>query len=81
MAAVEIDKNGGVKRAYFKLINDYSSVSLEKIFDAHISTEAKIITDEWTGYKPLKEMYDITQIKSNRSDFFEINTIIYQVKA
>ena len=81
VAAVEIDKNGGVKRAYFKLIKDYSSVSLEKIFDAHISTEAKIITDEWTGYKPLKEMYDITQIKSNSSDFFEINTIIHQVKA
>jgi len=29
----------------------------------------------------LKEKYNITQIKSNVSDFFEINTIIHQVKA
>jgi len=81
VAAVEIDDKGGVKRAYFKVIKDYSSESLEKIFDAHISTESKVITDKWTGYKPLKGMYDITQIKSNSSDFFEINTIIHQVKA
>ena len=81
VAAVEIDDKGGVKRAYFKVIKDYSSESLEKIFDAHISTESKVITDKWTGYKSLKEMYDITQIKSNSSDFFEINTIIHQVKA
>lgn len=81
VAAVEIDDKGGVKRAYFKVIKDYSSVSLERIFDAHISTESKVITDKWSGYKPLKGMYDITQIKSNSSDFFEINTIIHQVKA
>lgn len=38
-------------------------------------------TDKWTGYKPLKKEYNIEQIKSNTSDFFQINTIIHQVKS
>jgi DNA-binding transcriptional regulator GbsR (MarR family) len=82
VAAVEIDKKGGVKRAYFKSIKDYSSTSLEKIFDAHISTKAKVETDQWTGYKPLMGLYDITQTKSNKgATFFEMNTITHQVKS
>lgn len=82
VAAVEIDEKGGVKRAYFKVIKDYSSESLETIFSAHISTKARIETDKWSGYKPLKGMYDITQIKSDKGKtFFEMNTVIHQVKA
>jgi len=81
VVAVEIDKNRGVKRAYFKKIENYSSKELSKIFDSHISSEAKVTTDKWKGYLPLKKQYDITQIKSNVPDFFEINTIIHQLKA
>lgn len=81
VAAVEIDPKGGIKRAYFKKIDDYSSTELNKIFDSHISTEASVKTDKWTGYKPLKDLYNIEQIKSNTADFFSINTIIHQVKA
>ena len=81
VAAVEIDDKGGVKRAYFKRIDDYSSGELSKIFKSHISTQAKVKTDKWTGYKPLKSNYNIEQIKSNTSDFFEMNTIIHQVKS
>ena len=81
VAAVEIDDKGGVKRAYFKRIDDYSSGELGKIFQSHISTQANVKTDKWTGYKPLKNQYNIEQIKSNTSDFFEINTIIHQVKS
>jgi hypothetical protein len=81
VAAVELSENGGVKRAYFKKIDDYSSDELGKIFQSHISRYAKVKTDKWTGYKPLKEEYKIEQIKSNTSDFFEINTIIHQVKS
>lgn len=80
VAAVEIDKSG-IKRAYFKTIEDYSSSELNKIFVCLISEKAKVITDKWTGYKPLQKTYNITQIKSNSSDFFEINTIIHQLKA
>ncbi len=81
VAAVEIDTKRGVKRAYFKRIDNYSSKELSKIFISHISTKAAITTDKWTGYKPLKSDYNITQIKSNTSNFFEMNTIIHQVKA
>lgn len=81
VAAVEIDDKGGVKRAYFKRIDDYSSGELCKIFESHISKQANIKTDKWTGYKPLKNEYNIEQIKSNTSDFFQMNTIIHQVKS
>lgn len=81
VAAVEVDDKSGIKRAYFKTIEDYSSTELKKIFVSHISAQAQITTDKWTGYKPLKEQYNITQLNSNSSDFFEINTIIHQLKA
>jgi len=81
VAAVEIDNKGGVKRAYFKRIDNYSSGEINKIFQSHISTQAEVKTDKWTGYKPLKKEYNIEQIKSNTSDFFQMNTIIHQVKS
>jgi hypothetical protein len=54
VVAVEIDKNRGVKRAYFKKIENHSSKELSNIFDCHISSEAKVTTDKWKGYLPLK---------------------------
>ena len=81
VTAVEVDPKRGVKRAYFKVIDNYSSKELRKIFDSHISTKAKVTTDKWRGYLPLKKDYNIDQIKSNASDFFELNTIIHQLKA
>ncbi len=82
VAAVEINEKGGVKRAYSKSIPDYSSSSLETIFDAHISTDAKVETDKWSGYMPLKKTYTINQTKSNKgSTFFEMNTIVHQTKS
>jgi transposase-like protein len=81
VVAVEVGKDRGVKRAYFKGIDNYSSKELGKIFLGHISSSAKVTTDKWTGYSPLKKEYDITQIKSNAPDFFEVNTIIHQLKA
>lgn len=79
--ALELTEDRGVKRAYFKRIDDYSSKELSKIFISHISNSAKITTDKWKGYVPLKKTYNINQIKSNTVDFFEINTIIHQLKA
>lgn len=81
VAAVEKDIYG-ITRVYFKVIKDYSSTSLRTIFDAHISKEANVHTDQWTGYKPLKNEYKITQTKSDKGKtFFEMNTIIHQLKA
>jgi hypothetical protein len=50
-------RDGKAGRGYAKTIEDYSSKSLEKIFHKHISKEAKITTDGWSGYKPLMKEY------------------------
>ena len=64
------------------MIENYSSNSIRGIFDAHISKQAHVITDKWKGYVPLKKEYNITQIKSDKGNtFFEMNTIVHQVKA
>lgn len=80
---VAIEKGeSGIKRVYFKTLKNYSSESLRVIFDTHISTSASISTDKWSGYRPLKDDYNITQTKSDKGNtFFEMNTIVHQVKA
>jgi transposase len=82
IVAVETNENGGIKRVYFDKLEDYSSKEIRKIFDKHISKEAKVKTDKWTGYKPLKQEFDITQIKSDKGNSSkEIHTIIHQTKS
>lgn len=45
------------------------------------STSAKTFTDKWRGYEPLKEVCDITQIKSNNGKNFKtLHIIIHQIK-
>ena len=52
------------------------------IFDAHISTSARVTTDGWRGYSSLKKDYQIDQIKSNGGkNFIQMHTIIHQVKS
>jgi len=50
-------RNGKCGRGYAKIIDDYSSKSLGEIFEKHISNDAQITTDGWSGYKPLKKIY------------------------
>ena len=57
--AVELNDKSKVKRVYVKAIDDYSAKSLTPIFEEHISTSAKIFTDKWRGYSPLKVKYNI----------------------
>lgn len=79
--AVELTGKHQVKRVYIKSIDDYSCKSLTPIFEEHISTSAKIFTDKWRGYEPLKSNYNITQIKSdNGKSFKKLHIIIHQVK-
>jgi len=57
----------GVGRAYAQIIENGSSASFLPFFEAHISKGAEVITDEWTGYSPLKKEYPkLKQIPSNR---------------
>jgi len=80
--AVELTGKHQVKRVYIKSIDDYSCKSLTPIFEEHISTSAKVFTDKWRGYEPLKSRYNITQIKSdNGKNFKKLHIIIHQVKS
>ena len=57
----------GVGRAYAQIIENGSSASFIPFFEAHISKDAEVITDEWTGYGPLKKVYPkLKQIPSNK---------------
>jgi hypothetical protein len=56
-----------VGRAYAQIIENGSSASFRPFFEAHISKDAEVITDEWTGYSPLMKDYPkLKQIPSNR---------------
>jgi len=50
-------RDGKPGRGYAKVIDDYSAKSLKTIFDVHIDKKAKITTDGWTRYSPLKKEY------------------------
>lgn len=80
--AIELTDQGKVKRVYFNKIDDYSAKSLSKLFDDHISKEARVKTDKWTGYKPLADEYDIEQRYSNKGGSMkQMHTIIHQLKS
>jgi len=82
VGAVELTGAGKVKRAYFKRIDDYSAGSLRKIFDAHISVDATVYTDKWTGYTPLKSEYTILdRYSDNGNSMKQMHTVIHQLKS
>ena len=80
--AVELTPENKVKRVYFKQLKDYSAKSLQNIFDDHISIEADIKTDKWSGYKPISKKYNITQeLSDNGNNMKQLHAIIHQVKS
>ena len=82
VGAVELTDEGKVKRCYFKKIEDYSSKSLKKIFVDHISPNATVYTDKWTGYVPLKSSYNIIDKYSDKGNSMkQMHTIIHQLKS
>lgn len=82
IGALELNETGKVKRVYFKKIEDYSSKSLSKIFNSHISTEAQVLTDKWTGYVPISKRFNIEQKYSDKGGSMkQMHTIIHQVKS
>ncbi len=51
------------------------------ILEKHISKTASVITDKWSGYKPLVEPYNIKQVESGKGkNFKELHIIVHQVK-
>jgi hypothetical protein len=70
--AVE-QRDGKTGRFYAKIIEDYSSKSLNVIFDTHIKEDAFVVSDGWSGYKPLKEEFpNLTQRLSNNGENFKM---------
>lgn len=69
IVALEILGNKGVGRAYAQIIESASADEFRPFFSSYISKEAHIITDEWTGYKPLKKDYPLLeQVPSNKGN-------------
>ena len=66
VVALEKLNDEGVGRAYAQIIENASSACFRPFFESHISKEADVVTDEWTGYRPLKKDYPkLTRIPSN----------------
>jgi len=56
----------GVGRAYAQEIKDSSSASFRPFFEKFIDKDASVITDLWSGYKPLlKEYPNMKQVLSD----------------
>lgn len=84
LVGLAIEKSGkhGIKRAYAIKIDNASSLQLKKLFDKHIDPSAKVLTDKWRGYSPLKEVYNITQEKSEPDkNFKEMHRFIQGIKS
>lgn len=50
-------KNKGIARCYALKISNGGTRQLKPFFEKHISKEAKVRTDKWRGYGPLKKEY------------------------
>jgi transposase-like protein len=82
VCAVELTGSGKVKRAYAKIIDNYSAEAIKPLFDEHIDKDANIKTDKWTAYTKISKEYNITQEKSNPTvNFKQMHTIIQQIKS
>lgn len=79
--ALEILENG-VGRAYAEVIQHASSKELGLFLKKYVSKDAKVVTDEWTGYMPLKKEFSkLEQVASdNGKNFKDIHLHIMNIK-
>lgn len=68
VVALEVLEKGGVGRAYAKVIEHASGKEFKPFFDNHISPQARVVTDEWRGYLPLKKRYPFLEQKPPRKE-------------
>lgn len=82
IVAIEKRENG-IGRAYAQLIEEASSDEFKPFFHSYINKDAKIYSDEWLGYKPLKKDYPgLEQIPSDDGqNFKELHTHIMNIKS
>ena len=76
-------QNKGVSRFYGKVIEHSSAKELGNFMKSTISLEAKVKTDEWSGYTPLKkEFINLKQVPSGKKgeNFPELHRVIMGFK-
>jgi len=79
--ALEIIENG-VGRAYAEVIEHASSKELGLFLKKHVSKDATVIADQWTGYTPLKKEFSkLEQVASDSGkNFNDIHLHIMDIK-
>jgi hypothetical protein len=82
VVALEILGEQGVGRAYAKVIESASAIEFKPFFDDYISQDARVVTDVWKGYLPLKKEYPtLKQIPSNNgANFSELHIHIMNIQ-
>ncbi|MDD4592297.1 MAG: IS1595 family transposase [Parabacteroides sp.] len=81
IVALEIIEKG-VGRAYAQVIERASAKEFKPFFNAYISQETQVITDEWKGYLPLMKDYKkLEQRPSNKgANFKELHIHIMNIQ-
>ena len=81
VVALEI-LNSGVGRAYAEVIENASSKALGSFLEKYVSKDARVISDEWRGYRPLKtEFKKLEQVSSDDGkNFKDIHIHIMNIK-
>ena len=81
VVALEI-LDSGVGRAYAEIIENASAKELRSFLNKYVSKEAKVISDEWRGYTPLKADFEkLEQVTSNDGkNFKDIHIHIMNIK-
>lgn len=81
VVALEI-LDSGVGRAYSEIIENASSKELGNFLKKYVSIDARIISDEWRGYTPLKSEYKkLEQVASDDGkNFKDIHIHIMNIK-
>lgn len=64
--ALEIIDGKKMGRAYAKLIEDASSDQLLSFMHEYVDKKARVITDEWSGYSPIKKTYPLLEQRNQR---------------
>jgi hypothetical protein len=83
VVAIEKKKNG-VSRFYAKVIDKANAIDLGVFMEQKITKDAQIVTDEWTGYKPLAKIFpNMTHKKSGKKgeNFPELHRVIMNFKS
>jgi hypothetical protein len=69
---LEILSEGGAGRAYAQVIEHACGKEFKPFFETYINRDAHVVTDEWTGYLPLKKTYpNLEQIPSGKGANFK----------